>query len=128
MALSDAERQRRKRERRAAAIEAAGQPVLRDADDLLVPHVEASIAELGLEGQDVAAAALARLYAKQIDTAKDRGWALRWLGPLLQTALEGLYATPASRKTQKPAAPAPPNGLQRLREARAASDAQRRHG
>ncbi len=128
MALSDAERQRRLRERRAAAIEAGGEPpVLRDADDLLVPAVEAAILKLELAGQDVAAAALARLYAKQIDTAKDRGYALRWIGPLLQTALEGLYATPASRKAQKTAAPAPPNGLQRLREARAASDA-RRHG
>ncbi len=127
MALTDAERQRRLRERRAAAIEAGGeQPVLRDADDLLVPHVEASIAALGLNGQDMAAAALARLYAKQIDTARDRGYALRWIGPLLQTALEGLYATPQSRKAQKPAAPAAPNGLQRLRAARAASDAQRR--
>lgn len=127
MALSDAERQRRLRERRAAAIEAGGeQPVLRDADDLLVPAVEAAILKLELAGQDVAAAALARLYAKQIDTARDRAWALRWIGPLLQTALEGLYATPQSRKAQKPAVPAPPNGLQRLRAARAASDTQRR--
>jgi len=124
--MTDAERMRAMRARRAAALEAGGeQPVLRDADDLLVPHVEAAVAELGLDGQDVAAAALARLYAKQIDTAKDRGWALRWIGPLLQTALEGLYATPQSRKAQKPAAAAPPNGLQRLREARAAADAAR---
>jgi hypothetical protein len=128
MALSDAERQRNRRARLAAGIEAGDQPVLRDADDLLVPHVEASIAELGLEGQDLAAAALARLYAKQIDTAKDRGWALRWIGPLLQTALEGLYATPQSRKAQKPAVPQPPNRLHQLRAAHAAIDAQRRRG
>lgn len=111
------------RERQAAAIEAGGEPpVLRDANDVLVPAVEAAILELELAGQDVAAAALCRQYAKAIDTAKDRGYALRWIGPLLQTALEGLYATPASRKAQKPAAPAPPNGLQRLRAARAAAE------
>ena len=49
---------RRLRERRAAEME-AGEPQVRDADELLAPDVRATIAALELGGQDDAAAQLA---------------------------------------------------------------------
>jgi hypothetical protein len=116
------ERSREHRARKRALAEAADRPLLRDASSLLLPMVEATLLELGLDGQDVAAGALAREYARAIDESRDRAWSLRWLGPLLQTALNELHASPKSRQAMKQTAPAvqaPPSRLAQLREAHA---------
>lgn len=98
---------RRLRERRRQAIEAdPDEPLLRVADDLLLPAVEAAVEALGLGPEDAAAAQLARQYARRIDCAKDPSYAMRWLGPELLRALGELGATPVSR-AKMPAKPVP---------------------
>jgi len=112
------ERMRRMRERRAASIEAADPPALRDADDLLVPAVHETLAALQLGGQDQATAQLALHYAQVIDSARDPAWSLRWIGPELLRCLDALGATPTARaKMTPPRKPGPerPNQLARLR-------------
>lgn len=121
MALSDAERMRNMRARRAASIEAG--PELRDASELLSPMVESTILALDLGPEHLGQAQLARNLARTIDTSKDRAWALRWLSPHLQAALQQLRATPLSRPEAKPVTPPPLTGLLLLRE-RSARDAE----
>ena len=75
----------------------AGEPRVRDADELLAPDVRATIAALKLDGQDAAAAQLALALANAIDAADKPAAALRWLGPELLKCLEALGATPAAR-------------------------------
>ena len=108
------------RARQAAGIEPRPGPVLRDADELLVPDVRATIEALGLADSDSAAAKLALRYAQVIDKAADPGWAMRWIGPLLLGALVELEATPKSRP-QPVAGPRPVSRLDRLRESHAAT-------
>lgn len=53
---------------------------LQDADHLLAPAVEESLAALTLNAEDAGAAALARAYARQIDAAaRAEAWAQRAL-------------------------------------------------
>lgn len=104
------ERMRRLRARRAALLEPVDGPPLRDADELLAPAVEETLAALQLAERDAAAAQVARAYASAIDQARDQAYALRWLGPLLLAALTALQATPASR----PAGARQPAGPQRV--------------
>jgi hypothetical protein len=121
---TSAERMRALRARRAAAIEPAGGPRLRDAGELLGPAVEASLAALKLGEPDQAAAQLARRYAAAIDEAESPAAALRALGPLLAKALEALGATPAARKgLPRQAERAAPSKVAQLRAAHAASKA-----
>lgn len=99
--------------------------VLREVDQLLYPAVCETIAALGLDSQDAAAAKLARQYARTIDEqppGKLYAATLRWLGPELHKVLESLGATPAARAAIKKPKPgdAKPNGLQKLRAARGA--------
>jgi len=119
MALSDAERQRRLRERRARSLE-EGEHVLRAADDMLGPAIAETIAALDLSPEHAAAVKLAERYAKVIDGAQDVSYAARWIGPLLLEVLGELGATPAARarldKGKKP--PAGPSRLDELRRAR----------
>jgi hypothetical protein len=125
MAMSDAERMRAMRARRAAGIEAGDRPALRDAGELLEPMVKASILALDLAPEDLGAGQLALDLARTIDTARDHAWAIRWLSPHLQVALDKLNACPAARKAVKvPAAPA--SRLQQLRDRR--DDEGRRDG
>lgn len=100
---------------------------LRDADELILPAVKETIAQLDLTSADKGAEKLALNYAKRIDEllAADEpelgSWALRWIGPLLLAALESLGATPAARARVKGGATANaagPSRLQLLREAR----------
>lgn len=115
------ERMRALRARRAAAIEPDPSAPLRDADDLLGPAVEETLAALDLAGRDGAAAQLARQYARVIDQARDPAWAMRWIGPLLADALDSLGATPAAKARMgkgKPERPSGPSRLQLLRESR----------
>ncbi len=111
------------RARRAAAIEADpdSAPPLRDADELLLPAVEETLAALKLSDSDTAAAQLARRYASIIDQAQNPAWAARWLSPLLLDCLVQLGATPASRPKQSPRHA--PSRLDQLRAARAGQDA-----
>jgi len=104
-------------------------PGPRDAESLLVTHVDRTVAALDLEDCDRAAAALAREYAAAIDSSENLGYSMRWIAPLLLDALDALGATPASRarmKVAKKAPPGPPNRLQQLRDTRAAADEGRR--
>lgn len=99
---------------------------LRDADELIAPAVEQTIDTLELQDADRAAVQLARRYAALIDEQTDpklRAWALRWIGPLLLSALESLGATPAARARLKGGRTpdAAPNRLDDLRRARASS-------
>ena len=101
---------------------------LRDADELILPDVKRSLAKLDLAAVDDGAVKLALRYAALIDDLSGRedepqlrGWALRWIGPLLLAALESLGATPAARARVKGGAPAnagAPTKLERLRAAR----------
>lgn len=113
------DRVRRFRERQRASIEAADPPVLRDADELLVPAVRETIAALELGPEFASAAAVALRYAQVIDDARDQAYALRWLGPELLRSLESLGGTPRARASMKPAGKADagrrPNQLARLR-------------
>ena len=107
---TSAERMRALRARRAAELEPADGPRLRDADELLGPVLEVSLAALKLGPRDAAAARLALRYATMIDEAKDPAAALRVFGPLLAKALEALGATPSGRKVtgrQQPERQAP---------------------
>lgn len=75
---------------------------VRDTSELLYPAVVKTIADLGLLGQDHAAAKLAQQYARTIDQAHNNGVrahfaAVRWLGPELLKTLAELGATPAAR-------------------------------
>ena len=96
----------------------AGEPRVRDADELLVPDVRATIAALKLDGQDAAAAQLALALANAIDVADKPAAALRWLGPELLKVLESLGATPAAR-ARMPKPQAAPQRASRLDELRA---------
>lgn len=113
------ERMRALRARRAAAIEPAGGRGPRSADELLGPSVEQTLAALALDDKDAAAAQLTAVYADVIDTAQDRAWAARWIGPLLLQALAELHATPASRKAGSAKEPAKrtPSRVAQLRQA-----------
>jgi hypothetical protein len=71
---------------------------LRDASEMLWPAVDQTLRQLeDLTDADAACAKLAAVYAKTIDQANDRAWAVRWIGPLLLDALSQLGATPAAR-------------------------------
>jgi hypothetical protein len=95
------QRMRRLRERRAAGLlPPAGEPVVRDADELLGPSIEESLAALGLDGAGAGAAQLARSYGRVLDTAADAAGAARWIGPELLRALAALGATPMARAKQ----------------------------
>jgi hypothetical protein len=114
---------------------------VRDADELLLPAVRASVAGLGELGDaDQATARLAERYADLIDNAgrhcagcddgdckrESNSWALRWIGPLLLDALGELGLSPAGRKRigeRKPAGPSAPSRIAQLRAA-----AQHDHG
>jgi len=74
---------------------------LRDADELLLPCVNAAIAALELQDRDQAIAALARRYASVIDDCANPEWGMRWIAPLLHEALESLGATPVARSKVK---------------------------
>lgn len=107
------------RARRAAAIEADPDKPLRDADELLAPAIEETLASLDLKGEDAAVAQLCRQYARAIDRARDPAWAMRWLGPLLLANLEALQATPVERSKVKPEPePRPRSWLDEMRAAR----------
>jgi hypothetical protein len=122
------ERMRRLRERRAAGLLPADGQAPRDADDLLAPAVEETLAALKLADSDHAAAAMARQYARVIDEARDQAWAYRWPGPELLRLLVALQATPASRPAPK-REPRRPSQLDRLRQAHVQHPAvQRRAG
>jgi hypothetical protein len=116
---TSADRMRALRARRAAAIEPGEGAGPRDADELLGPFVEQTLAALELDDKDVAAAQLAAVYARVIDNARDPAWAARWIGPLLLQALAELHATPASRKagTAKEPAKRVPTRVAQLRQA-----------
>ena len=118
------ERMRRLRERRARSIEAGERLPVRDADELLVPAVQETVAALQLGPEFDAAAAVALRYAQAIDEAKDPAWGLRWIGPLLLASLEALGGTPRARAQMKPTArpgPQRPNRVAELRAAHAKS-------
>ena len=100
--------------------------MIRDASELLYPAVCETIAALGLDSTDAAAAKLARQYARTIDEqppGKLYAAALRWLGPELHKILESLGATPAARaalkRGDKPAPTAQESKLDQLRANRA---------
>lgn len=114
-------RARRAREREHAAATGPDGAQLRDADDLLAPAVQDSIAALELGDQDQGAAALTLRYAQIIDAAPDQAWAARWLMPLLLDAVAELGATPAARAKQgkrKPPERPGPNWLEQMRQNR----------
>jgi hypothetical protein len=91
--------------------------MLRDAGDLLVPAVTATIAALKLTPADAGAVKLAQRYAIAIDADGD----LEKLGPKLLAALESLGATPAARARLKEGGTgAKPAGLHALRQAHGA--------
>jgi hypothetical protein len=124
---TSADRMRRLRERRAAGIE-PGRAVLRDADELLAPAVEETLAALKLGERDTAAVQLARGYAAQIDQGGNPVAAMKTFGPLLLKVLNDLGATPAARAGVKPRPPERrgPNQIARLRAEHAQSPAVRR--
>jgi hypothetical protein len=70
---------------------------LRDASELLWPAVAETLATLDLGPEHAAAKKLAQRYAQVIDEAKDQGWAMRWIGPLLLDSLTALGATPTAK-------------------------------
>lgn len=78
---TSAERMRRLRERRAAALIPIEGAPLQAADELLRPAVEETLAALDLAPEDVGTAQLAARYADLIDQARDPAGALRWVGP-----------------------------------------------
>jgi hypothetical protein len=112
------DRMRRLRERRAASLQPVEGDPPRPADDLLLPAVEETLAALQLGDDGLAAAQLARQYARIIDGGRDPAWCLRWLGPLLLSSLESMQATPMSRRDQKKPGPSAPSQLDRLRAVR----------
>jgi hypothetical protein len=102
---------------------------LRDAGELLRTRVDQTIEALELDDKDAAAVKLAREYADLIDRAcidgdkADRGWALRWIGPLLLDTLTELGATPGARARVKKTGPAPAGPAGNLAKIRAARQA-----
>ena len=114
VAMTAAERKRLQRQRERAGLEADPAAHLRDADELVSPALEVSLEALDLKPEDAAAVALARAYARVLDTARDPAWSARWIGPLYLASLESLRATPMSRKAAKPS----PQGPSRLDELR----------
>ena len=102
------------RARRRAALEPDPGAPLHDADELVSPALEESLAALDLDGKDAAVVALARSYARVLDTSRDAAWSARWIGPLYLACLESLQATPMSRKAAKPSQ-AGPSQLDQLR-------------
>lgn len=73
---------------------------LRPAEDTMAGAVAGALDSLTLQGEDEAAARLARHYAETIDAAEEfdqRQLALAKLGPALLSVLESLGATPAAR-------------------------------
>lgn len=99
--------------------------MLRDAGDLLLPAVRASISAMQLTDADQSAVKLAERYAALIDGAfedpKLYAWSLRWIGPLLLDALESLGATPVARdKIKDRKVPGSGGQLARLRASRGA--------
>lgn len=117
---TSAERMRRLRERRTAALIPVDGPTPLPEADQLAPAVEEALTALKLGERDAAAAQLARRYAAAIDQAADPAYALRWLGPLLLRTLGELQATPAAHPARKPER-SRPNQIERLRAAQAAS-------
>ena len=97
MAMSNAARQQRLRARRREALEADPGAPLRDAAELVSPALEESLSALDLDGKDAAVVALARSYARVLDTSRDPAWSARWVGPLFLDALTALGATPAAK-------------------------------
>jgi hypothetical protein len=100
--------------------------MLRDADDLMLTAVCATIDALDLTPADAAAVRLARDYAAQIDASRDEAklfaWSMRNTAPLLLDVLQALGATPAARAalTKGVKAPDAPGQLAKLRAARRA--------
>lgn len=116
---TSAERMRRMRERRRAGLQPDPDAPLRSADELVSPALEESLTALDLKPEDAAAVALARAYARTLDTARDAAWACRWIAPLYLSCLESLHATPMSRaKAKKDPGPRVPGQLGKLRMAR----------
>jgi hypothetical protein len=70
---------------------------LRDTSELMWPAVAETLATLELGSEHAAAARLAKRYAQVIDEARDQGWAMRWIGPLLLDSLTALGATPQAK-------------------------------
>ena len=81
-----AERMRRLRERKAAALAPVDGPSPLPADEQLAPAVEATDEALKLGPEHEAVAQLARRYASLIDRAEDPAAALRHLGPAAEGA------------------------------------------
>lgn len=93
---------------------------LRSADELLLPTVQHTIANLTLRPEDSAAATLAERYAATIDADPEQ---LKDLGPKLLATLEALGATPRARAAGRKPAGGGTGGtskLAALREARRA--------
>lgn len=91
--------------------------VLRDANDLLLPQVRHTIAQLELRPEDSAAATLAERYAAAIDADPEQ---LRDLGPKLLACLVELGATPRARATSGKGGASGGGRLAQLRAARSA--------
>lgn len=74
----------------------AGSPSIRSADALIGPAVAETLQELELTPENAAAARLASVYARAIDSANedDRAKVLAELGPKLLACLVELRATP----------------------------------
>jgi hypothetical protein len=99
---------------------------LRDADELLLPAVRASIAALkDKTGADAAIIKLAERYAVTIDQAPPARteYVMRYIGPLLHDALESLGATPVARTKTRGKEGSPSGGTSRLATLRAAHTA-----
>jgi hypothetical protein len=114
---------RRLRARRAAGLQPVpvAQMHLRNAEDLLLPAVETTIAALQLGERDAAVAQLARAYAAAIDEASVPAYALRYLGPLLLKVLTALRAVPAARAGARPERPERPGWVAQMRAEHQAS-------
>lgn len=97
---------------------------LRDADELILPAVKATIAALeATTDADTGIIKLAERYAAALDaatTTREKAYALRYLGPLLHDALESLGATPAARSKTTGRTAAGGGQLAQLRAARRA--------
>lgn len=92
---------------------------LSSINDLLLPAVLATIAELELSDQDQAAIRLATTYAEAMDQSDDPA-VLERLGPKLLAVLVELGATPKARAglQKAPERPKAKSPLEILREAR----------
>lgn len=112
------ERMRRLRERRAAGLVPVDGPAPLAEEDRLAPAVEETLKALELGGEGLAAAQVARQYARVIDRASDQAYALRWIGPLLLESLVALRATPMSRKGEVKPGERRPTQLDQLRSRR----------